>query len=93
VAGGHGMWGLARSPVTGRPLAEQSTTAKQSEAMREFNPYTDPAARPSPPAVHTARDLPPSRAPDNPLFMRGHHHNDHPRRCLDDTAGLHPPAG
>jgi D-amino-acid dehydrogenase len=38
VAGGHGMWGLTHGPVTGRLLAEQITTGKQSEAMREFDP-------------------------------------------------------
>jgi D-amino-acid dehydrogenase len=37
VAGGHGMWGLAHGPVTGRLLAEQITTGKQPEALREFN--------------------------------------------------------
>ena len=29
MAGGHGMWGLAHGPVTGRLLAEQITTGKQ----------------------------------------------------------------
>ncbi|MHC9295127.1 NAD(P)/FAD-dependent oxidoreductase [Mycobacterium sp. LTG2003] len=38
VAGGHGMWGLAHGPVTGRLLAEYLTTGKQPEALREFNP-------------------------------------------------------
>ncbi|WP_026256640.1 FAD-binding oxidoreductase [Mycobacterium sp. 155] len=38
VAGGHGMWGLAHGPVTGRLLAEYVTTGKQPEALREFNP-------------------------------------------------------
>jgi D-amino-acid dehydrogenase len=38
VAGGHGMWGLAHGPVTGRLLTEQITTGKQPEALREFNP-------------------------------------------------------
>ena len=38
VAGGHGMWGLAHGPVTGRLLAEQITTGKQPEALREFDP-------------------------------------------------------
>ena len=47
VAGGHGMWGLAHGPVTGLLLAEQSTTGKQPEALREFDPCTEPAARPS----------------------------------------------
>ncbi len=38
VAGGHGMWGLAHGPVTGRLLAECITTGKQPEALREFSP-------------------------------------------------------
>ncbi|WP_396928139.1 NAD(P)/FAD-dependent oxidoreductase [Mycolicibacterium sp.] len=38
VAGGHGMWGLAHGPITGRLLAEQITTGKQPEALRDFDP-------------------------------------------------------
>jgi D-amino-acid dehydrogenase len=38
VAGGHGMWGITHGPVTGRLLAEQITTGKQSTALREFDP-------------------------------------------------------
>ncbi|HEX7308207.1 NAD(P)/FAD-dependent oxidoreductase [Lentzea sp.] len=38
VAGGHGMWGLAHGPVTGRLLAEQVTTGKQPGALRELDP-------------------------------------------------------
>jgi D-amino-acid dehydrogenase len=38
VAGGHGMWGLAQGPVTGRMLAEQITTGKQPEALRPLDP-------------------------------------------------------
>jgi D-amino-acid dehydrogenase len=38
LAGGHGMWGLAHGPVTGRLLSEQITTGKQPEALREFDP-------------------------------------------------------
>lgn len=38
VAGGHGMWGLAHGPVTGRLLAEQIATGKQPEALRAFDP-------------------------------------------------------
>ncbi len=38
VAGGHGMWGLAHGPVTGRLLAEQISTGKQPEALRPFDP-------------------------------------------------------
>ncbi len=39
VAGGHGMWGLAHGPVTGRLLAEQVSTGKQPDALRPFEPY------------------------------------------------------
>ncbi len=39
MAGGHGMWGgLTHGPITGRLLAEQITTGKQPEALREFDP-------------------------------------------------------
>ena len=38
VVGGHGMWGLAHGPITGRLLAEQITTGKQPQALREFDP-------------------------------------------------------
>ena len=38
VAGGHGMWGLAQGPVTGRLLAEQVTTGKQPGALLAFDP-------------------------------------------------------
>lgn len=38
VAGGHGMWGLAHGPVTGRLLTEYITTGKQPEVLREFDP-------------------------------------------------------
>ncbi|MFB9907822.1 NAD(P)/FAD-dependent oxidoreductase [Allokutzneria oryzae] len=38
VAGGHGMWGLAHGPITGRLLAEQITTGKQPTALRELDP-------------------------------------------------------
>ncbi|MFF5986786.1 NAD(P)/FAD-dependent oxidoreductase [Prauserella flavalba] len=38
VAAGHGMWGLTQGPVTGRLLAEQITTGKQPDALREFDP-------------------------------------------------------
>lgn len=38
VAGGHGMWGLAHGPITGRLLAERIATGKQPEALREFDP-------------------------------------------------------
>lgn len=38
VAGGHGMWGMTHGPVTGRLLAEQITTGKQSAALREVDP-------------------------------------------------------
>lgn len=38
VAGGHGMWGYTQGPITGRLLAEQITTGKRPEALREFHP-------------------------------------------------------
>lgn len=38
VAGGHGMWGLAHGPVTGRMLTEQITAGKQPDALRAFDP-------------------------------------------------------
>jgi D-amino-acid dehydrogenase len=38
VAGGHGMWGLAHGPVTGRLLTEQITTGKQPETLQPFDP-------------------------------------------------------
>ncbi|TFV59087.1 FAD-binding oxidoreductase [Mycobacterium sp. PS03-16] len=38
VAGGHGMWGLAHGPITGRLLAEQITTGKQPSALRDVDP-------------------------------------------------------
>jgi D-amino-acid dehydrogenase len=38
VAGGHGMWGLAHGPITGRLLAEHITTGKQPAALRPFDP-------------------------------------------------------
>lgn len=38
VAGGHGMWGLAHGPVTGRLLAEYLTTGKQPDALGDFDP-------------------------------------------------------
>jgi D-amino-acid dehydrogenase len=44
VAGGHGMWGLAHGPVTGRLLTEQITTGKQAEALRPFDPLRRPVA-------------------------------------------------
>ena len=47
MAGGHGMWGLAHGPVTGRLLAKPIITGKQPEALREFDHCAEPAARPS----------------------------------------------
>lgn len=38
LAGGHGTWGFAHGPVTGRLLAEQIATGMQSDALRPFNP-------------------------------------------------------
>lgn len=38
VAGGHGMWGMTHGPVTGRLLAEQITTGKQSAVLADLDP-------------------------------------------------------
>jgi D-amino-acid dehydrogenase len=38
VAGGHGMWGLAHGPVTGRLLAEHIATGTRPDALRPFDP-------------------------------------------------------
>lgn len=38
VAGGHGMWGMAHGPTTGRMLAEQISTGKQPAALRALDP-------------------------------------------------------
>ncbi|OBJ71447.1 FAD-dependent oxidoreductase [Mycobacterium sp. 1274756.6] len=38
VAGGHGMWGMAQGPATGRFLTELITTGKLPAALREFDP-------------------------------------------------------
>lgn len=38
VAAGHGMWGLAHGPITGRLLAEQITTGKQPAALLDHDP-------------------------------------------------------
>lgn len=53
TAGGHGMWGLAHGPATGRLLAEQITTGKQPEVLRPFDPLRRGArALDPPPAGH-----------------------------------------
>jgi D-amino-acid dehydrogenase len=38
VAGGHGMWGIALGPATGRLLAEQIVTGARPRALRAFSP-------------------------------------------------------
>ena len=38
VAGGHGMWGMALGPATGRLLAHRMLTGDQPPAMAAFNP-------------------------------------------------------
>lgn len=38
VAGGHGMWGVALGPVTGKLLAEQVATGHLPPALRPFDP-------------------------------------------------------
>jgi D-amino-acid dehydrogenase len=38
VAGGHGMWGIALGPVTGKLLAERITTGVSPAALTPFDP-------------------------------------------------------
>ena len=38
TAGGHGMWGVALGPVTGRLLAEQVATGRAPAELRPFDP-------------------------------------------------------
>jgi D-amino-acid dehydrogenase len=38
VSGGHGMWGIALGPVTGKLLAEQITTGVSPAALTPFDP-------------------------------------------------------
>jgi D-amino-acid dehydrogenase len=38
VAGGHGMWGLAHGPVTGKLLAEQIVTGVAPGVLAPFDP-------------------------------------------------------
>lgn len=38
VAGGHGMWGLAHGPATGRRMAELINTGKRSAALQAVDP-------------------------------------------------------
>lgn len=38
VAGGHGMWGVALGPLTGKMLAAEMTGRPASPLMRHFNP-------------------------------------------------------
>lgn len=38
VAGGHGMWGIALGPLTGKMLADSMTGGKVPEVMRNFDP-------------------------------------------------------
>ncbi len=38
TAGGHGMWGVALGPLTGRMLAESMTGGAVPEVMQEFDP-------------------------------------------------------
>ena len=63
VAGGHGMWGLAHGPVTGRLLAEQITTGKQPEALRELRSAAPkrPLALPIPASSKAAARLSPTK--------------------------------
>lgn len=38
VAGGHGMWGIALGPLSGRLLADQIVTGEGSDLLRAFDP-------------------------------------------------------
>lgn len=38
VAGGHGMWGIALGPLTGRILAQQITGEREDPLLRAFDP-------------------------------------------------------
>ncbi|HEY5786860.1 MAG TPA: FAD-dependent oxidoreductase [Microlunatus sp.] len=38
VAGGHGMWGMALGPVTGKLLAEQITSGTVPAPLAPFHP-------------------------------------------------------
>lgn len=38
VAGGHGMWGIALGPLTGRLVADAMTTGEVPDVMRNFDP-------------------------------------------------------
>ena len=38
VAGGHGMWGIALGPVTGKLLAELIITGNRPAALSAFGP-------------------------------------------------------
>jgi D-amino-acid dehydrogenase len=38
VAGGHGMWGIALGPLTGKLLAEQVASGATPELLRSFDP-------------------------------------------------------
>ena len=38
VAGGHGMWGIALGPITGKLLAREIVTGVRHDALRAFDP-------------------------------------------------------
>lgn len=38
VAGGHGMWGIALGPLTGRLLAGQILRGETGDVLRSFDP-------------------------------------------------------
>ncbi len=38
VAGGHGMWGIALGPLTGRMMADSMTGGEVPAVMRHFDP-------------------------------------------------------
>ena len=38
VAGGHGMWGIALGPLSGKLLAEQIVHGRTSDVLKSFDP-------------------------------------------------------
>jgi D-amino-acid dehydrogenase len=38
VAGGHGMWGIALGPLTGRLIAEQVLHGRTDDLLQAFDP-------------------------------------------------------
>lgn len=85
VAGGHGMWGLAHGPVTGRLLAEQITTGKQPQALAEFDPLRRNGRRhPDTRGRRSQRKFRPLRRPSRLGAVASTRSGDNP----PDTKGL-----